>query len=283
LALAAPQAPAISVVIPANNEEAWIGRCLAALLAQDPAAGRLQIVVAANACTDRTEAIVAGQQPAARARGWDLVCQSSPQPGKIGALNRAEALLTGPVRAYLDADVICEPGLLGQIRAALDRPDPAYATGTLAVAPARSWVTRRYAALWQRLPFVAGGAVGAGFFAVNAAGRARWGPFPAVISDDTFVRLHFAPAERHQVAARYHWPMVEGWRNLVRVRRRQDAGVAEIYRLHPALRGNEGKAPLGPGGLLRLALAMPVSLAVYAAVAIMVRLRRPARDWSRGR
>lgn len=277
------QGALFSILIAASNEEAWIGRCLDALLAQDRTAGPVQIVVAANACTDGTVGIVRDRAAQAEARGWKLLCNVSPEPGKAAALNRADAQALGGVRAYLDADVICDPALIGQLRAALDRPDPAYATGTLAVAPARSWVTRRYAALWTRLPFVRGGAVGAGLFAVNAAGRARWGAFPQIISDDTFVRLQFAPSERHEVAARYHWPMVEGWRNLVRVRRRQDAGVAEVYRLYPALKGNEAKAPLGPGRLLRLALTVPVGFAVYAAVSLSVRLMPPVQDWNRGR
>lgn len=273
----------LTVIIPANNEAAWIGRCLAALLAQDAAAGAVEVIVAANACTDGTEAIAEGFRAEAAARGWTLVCQSSPEPGKLGALNRAEAIARGGMRVYLDADVVCEPALLGQLRAALARPAPSYATGTLAVARAQSRITRAYAALWTRLPFVQGGAVGAGLFAVNAAGRARWGDFPAIISDDTFVRLNFAPHERVEVPARYHWPMVEGFRNLVRVRRRQDAGVAEVHRLYPELAANEGKAPLGKAGLIRLALTVPLGFAVYALVALCVRLRPAAQGWSRGR
>lgn len=280
-AAAAPEA--LSVIIAANNEAAWIGRCLGALLAQDAAAGRLQILVSANACTDGTEAAVERLVPQAAARGWDLQCLSSPEPGKARALNRADAAATGAARAYLDADVLCAPELIGQIRAVLARPQPAYATGTLAVAPAQSWITRRYAGLWTRLPFVRGGAVGAGFFAVNGAGRARWGAFPEIISDDTFVRLQFAPSERHEVPARYLWPMVEGWRNLVRVRRRQDAGVAEVRRLYPETAANEVRTRLGAGGLVRLAAAAPLDFAVYAAVALAVRLRPPAGSWSRGR
>ena len=275
--------PICSVIIAANNEEAWIGRCLEALLAQDMAAGPVQIVVSANACTDRTEEIALAHVPAAKARGWELLCLGDPQPGKVAALNRADAAATGAIRAYLDADVLCDPDLLGQLRAVLSRPEPAYATGTLAVTRAESWITRRYAALWTRLPFVQGGAVGAGLFAVNAAGRARWDAFPDIISDDTFVRLQFAPHERHEVPARYHWPMVEGWRNLVRVRRRQDAGVNEVYRLYPDLKANEAKAPMGKSDLLRLAATVPLGFAVYAAVSIAVRLRPAGTDWSRGR
>ena len=131
--------------------------------------------------------------------------------------------------------------------------------------------------------FVSSGAVGAGLFAVNPAGRARWGDFPAIISDDTFVRLQFAPGERIEVPARYHWPMVEGFSNLVRVRRRQDAGVTELHRLHPELFGNEGKAPVTAGVLWRLARTVPLGLAVYLAVHVAVRLRPASGGWTRGR
>jgi glycosyltransferase involved in cell wall biosynthesis len=278
--------PPLAVIIPANNEAAYIGPCLEALLAQDAAAGPVVVVVAANACQDATVALARGYLVRMQERGWQLICDDSPLPGKIGALNRGDALAVAAgaeTRVYLDADVICEAALIGQLRHVLDRPTPAYATGTLAVARARSPVTRAYADLWTRLPFVQGGAVGAGLFAVNAAGRPRWGAFPDIISDDTFARLHFAPAERHEVPARYHWPMVEGWRNLVRVRRRQDAGVAQVYALYPHLRANEDKAPVERGGLLRLALAAPVGFMVYAAVRLAVRLRPAAADWSRGR
>lgn len=278
-----PAPPRLSVIIPAHDEAGWIGACLGALLAQDSGAGAVEVIVAANACRDDTVARAEAFRARFAARGWDLVVLDLPEPGKLNALNRAEAAARGAGLVYLDADVRCEPPLLGELAAALAAPGPVYATGRLAVAPAQSRVTRAYAGIWTRLPFVESGAVGAGLFAVNRAGRARWGAFPAIISDDTFVRLQFTPAERVEVAARYHWPMVEGWANLVKVRRRQDAGVAELARLHPELGANEGKARLGPGRLLRLALARPVGLAVYLAVHLAVRLRPAGRDWTRGR
>ena len=232
----------LSVIIPAHDEEAWIDRCLGTILAQTGDTGCVEILVVANACRDRTVSIAESYVPKAAARGWSLRVLNLPQGGKILALNAGDGEARGRSRIYLDADIACDPPLLAQLRAALAVPVPRYATGTLAVAPAQSWVTRAYASVWRRLPFVRGGAVGAGLFAVNAAGRARWGAFPPVISDDTFVRLCFAPEERIEVPARYHWPMVEGFANLVRVRRRQDAGVAELRRLHPALFANEPKA-----------------------------------------
>jgi glycosyltransferase involved in cell wall biosynthesis len=273
----------LSVIISAYNEERYIGACLGSLLAQEAVPAEVEIIVSANACTDRTEEIVAAHVARFAARGWQLRCLSSPLPGKPGALNRADAAAQGGMRAYLDADIVCEPALLPQIVRTLETDRPIYATGRLTVARARSWVTRAYARLWCRLPFMQSGAVGAGFFAVNAAGRARWGAFPEIISDDTYVRLHFAPEERVEVAARFSWPMAEGLRNLVRVRRRQDAGVVEIARLFPALLGNEGKARLGKAGVLRLAARDPLGFAVYAAVHLLVRSRPQGTEWSRGR
>lgn len=277
------QSPLLAVILPASNEAAYIGPCLRALLDQEDA-GRVLVIVSANACRDDTVARAQGFAGDFAAKGWEMVVLDSPTPGKLGALNRADDLATergAAIRAYLDADVICDGALLAQIRAVLTRAAPAYATGTLVVARAKTWVTRAYADLWTRLPFVKGGAVGAGFFAVNAAGRARWGAFPAIISDDTFVRLNFAPDERHEVPARYHWPMVEGLANLIRVRRRQDAGVAEVAALYPHLMPNEAKS--APEPLWRLALAAPLGFAVYALVRLAVRLKPPSSDWSRGR
>ncbi|MEX5730221.1 glycosyltransferase involved in cell wall biosynthesis [Rhodovulum iodosum] len=278
-----PDPALFSVILPANNEAGHIRACLSALLAQDAAAGPVQAIVAANACTDGTEDIVQAMVPDFAARGWDLTCLSIAAPGKTNALNRAEAAAAGALRAYLDADVVCDTGLFGQLRAALAADRPLYATGTLAIAPAASRFTRAYARFWAGLPFVQGGAVGAGLFAVNAAGRARWGAFPDIISDDTFVRLHFAPAERIEVPARYHWPMVEGFSRLVRVRRRQDAGVDELRARMPGLMENEAKAPLTAGRLLRLAGRHPAGFAAYMAVHLAVRTRPQEPGWSRGR
>jgi glycosyltransferase involved in cell wall biosynthesis len=273
----------MTVVIAARNEEEFIVACLEALLSQDAAAGPVEVIVAANACTDRTVDRARSLSGAFAARGWDLVVLDLESGGKLGALNAADARACGSSRIYLDADVVCAPALLGQLRCALSVPDARYATGTLAVAPAKSWVTRAYARIWVQLPFIKSGAVGAGLFAVNRAGRARWGDFPAIISDDTFVRLQFSPQERIEVQASYLWPMVEGLRNLVRVRRRQDIGVAEINRLYPDIIRNEGKAKLRVRDLAGLGLRAPLGLAVYIGVHLLVRMGRQSTEWTRGR
>lgn len=274
----------LSVLLPASNEAAWIGPCLDALLASDPPGMPAEVIVIANACTDATVAEARARQDRAAAAGWRLTVLDLTEPGKLNAMNRGEELAQGSIRAWLDADVLVSPPLMAQIATALAAaPGPAYASGTPQVAPARSPVTRAYARFWQRLPFAKAPAPGFGLYAVNAAGRARWGAFPDIISDDTFVRLHFTPAERLGVPATYSWPMVEGPRRLIRVRRRQDAGVAEIAARYPQLLPNDGTPRLTLAGLARLALRDPFGFATYAALSLAVRLGRAQQGWTRGR
>ena len=128
------------------------------------------------------------------------------------------------------------------------------------------------------------GVPGFGLFAMNRAGRERWGAWPDIISDDTFARLQFAPAERRSVDAPYDWPMIDRLGALVRVRRRQNRGVEEIARDHPALLRNHD-APGAAPPLWRRALRHPFDFAVYAGVILAGKLpaRPGAARWARGR
>jgi len=272
----------LSIIIPANNEGAWIGACLAAVLASEGPRDA-QVVVVANGCTDDTADRARACAEGFVARGWRLDVLEMPALGKPGALDAGDGVAVHSARVYLDADVIVAPALLGQIDRALQDRAPRYASGTPRVT-ARSWISRAYARFWVRLPFVAQGVPGFGLYAVNAAGRARWGKFPAIISDDTYVRVQFTPDERVKLSATYDWPIVEGFRRLVRVRRRQDQGVAEMHAQFPVLMANEGKASPGKGWLLVRLLLDPVAFATYAAVTLAVRAGWAGQDgWVRGR
>lgn len=273
----------LSVIIPASNEESYIRQCLGALFASGPVPGGAEAVVVANGCHDDTAAVARGCYRRAATAGWGLKVLDLAQGGKPGALNAGDAAAEGEMRAYLDADVVVSPGLMAQLVTILLRAEPVYASGTAVIPRPRSAVSRAYARFWQRLPFAQSAAPGYGLFAVNAAGRARWGEFPDIISDDTFVRLLFAPQERIGCPATYAWPVSEGLGPLIRVRRRQDAGVAEIGRLFPGLLAREGKPPLGTRQLAGLALRDPLGFAAYALVSLAVRRKRGSAEWSRGR
>ncbi len=271
----------ISVIIPAANESAWIGPCLAALLDSDPVAA--EVIVVPNGCTDDTAGVARTFAAQAAARGWGFRVVELAQGSKPAALNAGDAAAGFGMRLYLDADVEVTPALLPRIAAALDVTRPRYAAATPVIPRAASPVTRAYARVWQRLPFARSSAGGFGLYAVNPAGRARWGAFPPILSDDTFVRLQFTPEERVQVGGTYRWPLPEGFARLVRARRRQDAGVAEVARNWPGLMAREGKVPLGLRGLGGLALRDPAGVAVYAAVTAAVRGRPAERGFTRGR
>lgn len=287
----------LSVIIPANNEEMYLATCLDALLRSHDQKRRVaragdhedarpvEVIIVANGCTDDTAEIARGYIPKAEARGWVMKVLDIKAGGKLNALNVGDETAQGDVRIYMDADVIVTPQLLAQIGEALDRPDAAYASGTLVVSRGMTWVSRAYARFWCRLPFVAEGVPGCGIYAVNSAGRGRWQAFPEIISDDTFVRLHFRPTERLGVPASYEWPMVEGFRNLVKVRKRQDIGVDEIVQRYPELVPNEGKSKLGFGAMAGLASREFVGFCIYVAVSLAVRFSRLSGDagWARGR
>lgn len=313
----------LSVIIPANNEAAYIGQSLTALLASHlpggaaragqgavsehalpekvepekvepgtaqpetvtPASPAREIIVAANGCTDDTVAVARGFGAAAARQGWTLTVLDIAEGGKLNALNVADGVAAGDIRIYVDADIIVSSALIAELQAVLDRAEPAYGSGRLLVAPARSWITRAYARIWQRTPFMTTGVQGGGVFAVNAAGRRRWGRFPSIIADDTYVRLLFAPEERFGVPASYLFPLPEGLARLVRVRGRQDRGVREVADKFPDLVDNDDKPRFGLRRACGMALSDPVGFGVYGLVAVAARFRarRHAGAWERGR
>ena len=273
----------ISIIIPANNEANLIGHCLESLLASQGAKG-VEVVVVANGCQDHTATEALKYEEQFSAKGWALHVLDLPEGGKPNALNAGDAIATGNKRIYLDADITVSPDLIAQLDQRLSVDSPTYASGTMRLAQTQTWVSRAYGRIYARVPFMTQGVPGAGLFAVNEAGRKRWTEFPPIISDDTYVRLQFAPNERFAVPATYDWPLVEGFSTLVRVRRRQDAGVTEIRAKYPELLENDDNNALDISGMAKLFVTDPVGFLVYLAVALSVRLgKRTPAAWERGR
>jgi glycosyltransferase involved in cell wall biosynthesis len=273
-----------SIIVPANNEEDYLDACLDALWSQSYA-GPAEVIVSGNACTDSTLSVAESWRERFSAKGWKIELIDRPEAGKCAALNAADVIAAFPARIYLDADVICSENLLTELSDTLDTTSPLYASGKLTLAPSSSWITRQFGRTWRELPFVATNVPGAGLFAVNASGRSRWGVFPDIISDDLFVRLHFSPEERVEVPSQYYWPLTEGLRNLVRVRRRQDLGNVEIAQRFPNLMVNESNKSLMISDHLRLFSSRPLSYFVYVCVLLFARYGtgRATKGWIRGR
>ena len=184
-----------SVIIPANNEAALIGETLDAVLSSDwSRADPLEVIVSANACTDETVGLARMREQAFSARGWRLVVLYRSEPGKIGALNAADAVSTGDARIYLDADVTVSRPLLAQLATLLDVPTPRYASGQLSIT-AKGPVSRAYARIWRQVPFMTQGVPGCGSLPSMRPGARAGARFRRSLRT-TFVRLQFAPVER---------------------------------------------------------------------------------------
>jgi len=94
-----------SVVVPAHNEEALLGACLDALLAQDYL-GRLEIIVVDNASSDRTAEV-------ARQRGVRVVHE--PERDYCRALICGFAAARSDVIALTDADTVVPPNWISSL------------------------------------------------------------------------------------------------------------------------------------------------------------------------
>jgi glycosyltransferase involved in cell wall biosynthesis len=277
--------PVLSILIPASNEAGLIGSCLEALLKSVwKGDDRVEVIVIANGCRDTTVEIALSYKSHFSEKGWDFLVLDRKDGGKLAALNAGDHIARAGSRVYLDADVEVSELLVESLHGVLNTGSARYASGALILAKPQSWATRAYARVYEKVPFLKSGVPGAGLFAVNAAGRLRWEAFPNIISDDTFVRLNFHPHERIQVEAAYTWPLVEGWGNLVRVRKRQNDGVDEIKAQYPDLLKNDDKPGFPMIEKLRIAAADPIGFAVYAGVALAVKLAPTGvSGWSRGR
>ena len=72
----------------------------------------MQVIVAANGCTDQTVPIAQAMAQQLAATGYDLLVLDLPVGNKINALNEAEAQATYSCRAFVDADVVLGPRIL---------------------------------------------------------------------------------------------------------------------------------------------------------------------------
>ena len=264
-----------SVIIPAYNEEAVIGRCLQALRSE-PLGESLEIVVAANACTDRTVEV---------ARSFSgLTVLDLPDPGKPGALNAADQVADVFPRIYLDADVELRQGALPAMIRALDCPQARLATPALVVqTDGCSRAVRAFYRVFVRLPFARESLVGRGVYALNAAGRARFARFPTAQGDDLFVGRHFGPLERTTTAGISLVRPPQTTRALLSVLTRVHRGNAALA--DPTDESHSGAPDLSRStrstvrALALLARERPTlaaDIAVYAALTALARAR--ARD-----
>jgi glycosyltransferase involved in cell wall biosynthesis len=258
--------PLASVVIPAHNEAATIGRSLGAL---HRGAGdvELDVVVVCNGCSDDTAEVARRADPGAR------VIEIA-EPSKAEAVRVGNAATRVFPRVHLDADVELDGASLVALVGPL-RDGRAMAT-----APRRSlsrdgcsvWV-RWYYDVWEALPQVEAGLFGRGVVALTEAAQARVAALAPMMSDDLAMSEAFTSAERLVVVgavAVVHVPRTV--RDLVRRRTRVVTGNVQADRAGVRRRGSRTRLRI----LAALAVARPglaLRLPVFAAVSLLATLR----------
>lgn len=267
---------AVSVVIPAHNEATVIAGILVRLLDTD-SDGRLELVVAANGCTDDTAAAARSVSPRIR------VVEVS-EASKIAALNAGDAAATAFPRVYLDADVmVTGETLLALADAMIDPPSIGAPRLEVDVRGASIWVRWQYR-VWELTDYRTANMVGSGLYAMTEAGRARFGAFPSVISDDGYALRLFASPER--VTLESHSFTIRAPHTLRAFIRRQTriyAGNDQLAIAYPEL-SNESAAGSGSALLRRIARRPSLWLPAipYFAARIVARWRatRVRGDWT---
>ncbi|SEB56995.1 Glycosyl transferase family 2 [Nocardioides exalbidus] len=266
-----------SVIIPAHNEAASIGRNLRALR-EGTRGDDLDVVVVCNGCTDRTAEVARTADPLARV----IEIQ---QPSKAEAVRVGNAATDVFPRIHLDADI----QLTGTD--ALQLLEPIARDQVLATAPRRavpkagcSPLVRWYYDVWEALPQVEAGLFGRGVVVLSEQGQARVTALPRMMSDDLGMSDSFSGAERRIVdgaVAVVHPPRTV--RDLVRRRIRIVTGNAQAAQLgvrRPASRTG-ARSLLGlvvsrPG----LALRLPVFVAIHVASQLGARKALRAGDFT---
>jgi glycosyltransferase involved in cell wall biosynthesis len=183
--------PRLAVVIPAHNEGTLIRTALRSLLAEAKP-GEFEVVVVVNGSTDDTAALA---REVAGVRVIEIETAS-----KVAALNAGDDATDLFPRIYLDADVVLSTAAARAIATALEGDAPRVAAPRMVVDTTRSSPpTRAFYRVWELTDYRRRGHIGGGLYALNAAGRRRFGDFPPIIADDTFVQQLFAQHERVSV------------------------------------------------------------------------------------
>lgn len=261
---------ALSVVVPAHDEATIIGPLLRELAA-DPL---IEIVVAANGCTDDTVGVARASAP----RGAVL---EVPTAGKPSALNAGDEAATAWPRVYLDADVRVAAGTLRRLAEQMDAHG-----GAIVAAPRLevelsgcSVLVRAHYRIWELTDYRMRAHVGSGLYALSAAGRARFAHFPSVIADDLYVQTRFTEDERLVTDGVFVVPAPRTFRALLRRGERIALGNLELE-AHGETVGEGGGGRALLGRVFRRPALWP-SFAVYLVGRLIVR-GRARRRWRRG-
>lgn len=180
----------LSIVIPAHDESAHIGRLLVGLA---PLADFTEVFVIANGCTDDTA------EQARQAGSWVTVLESD-IGSKPLALDAGDAAATAFPRLYLDADVVVDDDDVLALAAAIGDPSPIAVAATPSHdLSASSWAVRSHYRIWTKMTTNSQGLGGANPQMLSKQARSRFETWPDVIGDDYFLDGLFSDDEARRV------------------------------------------------------------------------------------
>lgn len=224
----------VSIIIPAHDEAAVIGRLLDGLIPVAESIG-FQIIVICNACSDNTAEIVTGY-PAVELIETHI-------PSKTNALNLGDSRAEGSVRVYMDADIVMSAEHVRTLIEALNDTTVKVAVPRIQMNFSHcSWYVKAYYDVWLSLPYVKEGIMGGGVYALSPEGRKKFDTFPDVISDDGFVMGHFSEAETKCV--RESVSLVAPPRTLaglIKIKIRSRYGLYQLFEVFPEMRSKHAK------------------------------------------
>lgn len=224
-----------SIIIPAHNEALVIEKTLTDLL-QEARHNLYEIIVVCNACTDNTANLVSHFN--------DVKLLETNTASKTHALNLGDAIATGDIRIYMDADVRMTANDIEKIIMILKNDE------FLAVSPnvqmdhsGSSWFVRAYYNIWFQLPYVKEGFMGGGVYALSAKGRKRFNIFPDVISDDGYIRELFSINETQRIEDIFSIVRSpKSLSGLIKIKTRSRLGLYELMEKHPNIYGSHKKS-----------------------------------------
>ncbi len=123
--------PKVTVLVPAYNEEEYIGGALDSILALDYPKDKLEVIVLNDGSTDRTVQVV---RKSAR-YGVKLVNKKN--TGKADSLNRGVAMANGELIATMDADSYVTPSTMKKMVAYFEDPKVASVASSVYVQGAK--------------------------------------------------------------------------------------------------------------------------------------------------
>ena len=263
--------PRLSIVVPAHNEEAVIGRLLGALA--DGRSPGDELVVVCNGCTDRTAEV---------ARGFpDVRVEELPSGGKPAALNAGDRCVSTFPRFYVDADVVTTSDALRAVARQMGHGVEAGAPSPVIDDDRSTFLVRAYYRFWSALPYVTEANLGgSGVIGVTQEGRSRFSEFPDVICDDEYVRRLFGRDERvHETAGTSIVAAPRTLRALIDIKARGRLGLLQLDERYGPARPDIGTSGASGARHALRSPAMWFPFLVYAAVRGVAtsRARRRAR------